>query len=124
MLRQSSPHSIPRVCRSMRAIALLPTEREKELIARSEALYYKHLTIVRSEDGIREVLAFIDSASREAVCDQLKNRLTVGRLLAVAQLNRRESRGTHYREDFPNTSAALANRTVLYRGSGGAVSIC
>jgi L-aspartate oxidase len=37
----------------------------------------------------------------------------VGRLLAAAALRRRESRGAHYRSDFPAADAAAAQRTLV-----------
>lgn len=100
----------------------LPTQREKDLIAQSEALFYKHLTVVRREEGLKETIAFIDRAMGEATCDQLKNRLTVGRLLATAQLMRTESRGTHYREDYPAANPALCKRITLYRETDGTMA--
>ena len=101
----------------------LPTEREKELIVQSEDLFYRHLTIVRSQEGLRNTLAFIEAAAGEAKCDLLKNRLTVGRLLATAQMMRTESRGTHYREDYPATSPDLCRRITLYKNTDGTVAI-
>ncbi len=101
---------------------LMPTDREKALIVRSEELFYKHLTIVRREEGLRETLAFIGEAQREAVCDQLKNRLTVGRLLATAQLMRTESRGTHYREDFPKADPCFLKRIRLSKKADGTMA--
>ncbi len=101
---------------------LVLSEREKALIARSEEMFYRHLTIVRSAEGLQETLAFIEEAEREAVCDQLKNRLIVGRLLATAQLTRTESRGTHYREDFPAADPAWVKRIYLYKKAGGTMA--
>jgi L-aspartate oxidase len=48
-----------------------------------------------------------DIASRENA-----NLLQLGRSLAAAALAREESRGAHYREDFPNSSQAWANSQV------------
>ncbi|ERK65873.1 hypothetical protein N136_04767, partial [Leifsonia aquatica ATCC 14665] len=39
--------------------------------------------------------------------------LQVGRLVVAAALAREESRGAHFRSDFPLTSAAPARHTVL-----------
>lgn len=98
---------------------LMADDREARLIRESEELFYREMTIVRSRKGIETVLAFIADCERQAVSVQLKNRLTVGRLLARAMLIREESRGTHYREDRPATDEAWRRRIVLQKGSDG-----
>ena len=35
---------------------------------------------------------------------ELSNLLTVGKLIAESAILRKESRGAHYRDDYPNTS--------------------
>jgi fumarate reductase (CoM/CoB) subunit A len=92
---------------------------ELKTIKESERLYYKELTVVRRREGIEKVLAFIDEKEKKAVSAQLKNRLRVGRLLAKAIATREESRGTHYREDRPETIEAWRRRIVLKKGADG-----
>ena len=43
----------------------------------------------------------------------LRNLALVGRLVAAAALHRRESRGAHWRADYPTTDPALGHRPVL-----------
>ena len=47
---------------------------------------------------------------------ELRNMLTAARLMVEAALQRRESRGAHYREDFAETSAEWRRHIVLSRG--------
>ena len=46
---------------------------------------------------------------------ELRNMLVVARLIVEAALQRRESRGAHYREDFPDTSEEWRRHIVLRR---------
>jgi L-aspartate oxidase len=74
---------------------------------------YSNVGLVRSELGLREALARIaeleSAVSPEA--NDLRNLLVVGKLIADAALARRESRGSHYRTDYPQTDEAFAKRS-------------
>ena len=50
---------------------------------------------------------------------ELRNLVLLGRLMVDAALLRQESRGSHFREDFPETSAAWEKHVVLVLGAGG-----
>ena len=47
---------------------------------------------------------------------ELRNMLVVSRLIVEAALQRRESRGAHRREDFPDQSDEWRRHVVLGRG--------
>lgn len=98
---------------------LQPDNGEMAIIRESERLYYQQMTVIRSRHGIEKVLSFIGEHERSAKSTQLKNRLAVGRLIAQAILTREESRGTHYREDYPNTHEQWCKRVVLQKGTSG-----
>ncbi len=54
----------------------------------------------------------------------LKNLLTVSEAVARAGLERKESRGAHFREDFPEKSDAFAKvNMIVWRGEGGRMEI-
>jgi fumarate reductase (CoM/CoB) subunit A len=43
----------------------------------------------------------------------------LGEILATAALTREESRGTHYREDFPQSNPEWNRRVTLSQGKSG-----
>lgn len=59
----------------------------------------------------------IASPSDTIAAIELMNLLDVGNLMALAALNRAESRGSHYREDHPQPSTALEHNIVLNVGA-------
>lgn len=77
--------------------------------------------IARDAAGINRVLTSIDQGGREVIAEpgrkdyERRNLATVLRLVAKAALLREESRGGHYRTDFPNKSDR-ALHSLLRRG--------
>jgi L-aspartate oxidase len=77
---------------------------------------YANVGLVRNELGLREALARIGNLERTFpnATNELRNLLVVGRLITQAALDRRESRGSHYRSDFPTTDESLAKRSFTH----------
>jgi len=99
--------------------ALAYTEEENGVLSEAARLYYRRLTVIRDAEGLRSVLDFINAQEEKIIGMPLKNRLTVGRLLASAMDCRRESRGTHYREDYPAPQCGPPYRLLLQKGASG-----
>ncbi|MBE6250570.1 MAG: L-aspartate oxidase [Bacteroidales bacterium] len=87
-----------------------------------------HAGIVRSEESLTEGLAKIgkisdevDSAAAEAgkeyYIEASRRLLTVASLIMTPALMRKESRGGHYREDYPCSDENFAVHSVQKRGS-------
>jgi L-aspartate oxidase len=75
-------------------------------------LMYANVGLVRNDAGLRAALARIGELERTvAGPGALCNLLVVGRLITEAALARTESRGSHYRSDYPQSDAALAKRS-------------
>lgn len=74
---------------------------------------YSNVGLVRDEGGLHAALARLDDLTAEFgdSRDELRSLLVVGRLIAEAALARRESRGSHYRSDYPQTNEAFAKRS-------------
>ena len=74
---------------------------------------YSNVGLVRTGPGLSEALARIDELAGDfgETSGELRNLLIVGRLIAEAALARRESRGSHYRSDYPQADEAFAKRS-------------
>jgi L-aspartate oxidase len=74
---------------------------------------YSNVGLLRTETGLLEATARLDELTAELGDDsgELRNLLVVGKLIAEAALARRESRGSHFRSDYPQTDEAFAKRS-------------
>ncbi len=70
--------------------------------------------VVRNASGLRSALRALKTIERENPGDTvLANMVLTARLITAAALDRQESRGGHYRSDYPKTSGNRANRTFM-----------
>ena len=77
----------------------------RHLIATNAAQRIRDVTwtyagIVRNADGLKTGIKFLNEIQEES------NLLTVARIIHEGALAREESRGAHYREDFPARSSS------------------
>ena len=92
---------------------------------------WRHLLVVRSDASLRACLREIDRLRGEAShlnagdpvllagALEVENLLTVAEIMARAALLRTESRGSHYREDFPQRDDANWQQSIITRQVGG-----
>ena len=89
-----------------------------------QGLNWSNVGIVRSREGLAEaagVFAAWEASAPEGggrASRELANMVTLGRLMAESALAREESRGAHYRTDFPEASEAWVRHTVVVKGEG------
>ncbi len=70
--------------------------------------------LVRDDGGLRNLLSLIDDLTPQlSTSIEGRNLALVGRLVASAALARTESRGGHYRSDFPAPDHRMAHRTIV-----------
>ena len=69
--------------------------------------------VIRDAAGLSRALATIDALEVRARAPRFRNMLTAAKLIAAAALRRTESRGSHYRSDFPAPDPAWQRRTFL-----------
>ncbi|MBI3946269.1 MAG: L-aspartate oxidase [Armatimonadetes bacterium] len=90
-------------------------------IRRLREVMWDNVGIARDAEGLRRALAALHELEPAAAAPsldprtaELRNMLTVGRLIAEAALVREESRGGHYRTDFPTHDDARWRRHILF----------
>jgi L-aspartate oxidase len=68
--------------------------------------------VVRDDERLAEAVIALAKLERESTSLALRNMATSALLVASAAAGRRESRGAHYRADYPAENPALAQRTM------------
>jgi L-aspartate oxidase len=94
---------------------------DEELILAVRRLMWEKVGLSRDAAGlrsaVRELLRLAQAYPRAA--GEARNLLCVARLVAAAALERRESRGGHYRSDFPEPDPAWQRRLFLTAAPDG-----
>lgn len=92
----------------------LKPEKRAELIARLRSIMTMRVGVVRNARSLKLALQALDAIAAEGKEDPLiANMVLTARLVASAALKRKESRGGHFRDDYPHADPALAARTFI-----------
>jgi L-aspartate oxidase len=106
--------------------ALNPIAAFAELRREIRALAWEKLGLVRDAEGIRAAQQRFAEILREipAAPSEVRNLAIAGSLVAFAAMHREESRGAHFRTDFPTPEEAWRYRQFLEADlSGGGVTV-
>jgi L-aspartate oxidase len=103
----TAPVSLPPVLVVPRNCAM-PALAEKNL----RAMMSSHVGVIRNNDSLAEAVRNFADIERDTGNIALRNMATAALLVAASAWNRRESRGAHYRSDFPAEKPLLAHRTM------------
>ncbi|TCR61193.1 L-aspartate oxidase [Bosea sp. BK604] len=91
----------------------LPTARDRDAIARLRAVMADKAGVVRDGAGLLAGSRQLQAIAEAAESSTLVNMASAALVIVAAALARRESRGGHWRSDFPQASTALATRSKL-----------
>lgn len=105
-----APRAAPEVVLDFPAGGDVPDE---AAVARLRAAMTDGVGVVRDEAGLKCALRTIAEIEAGTTSETMRNMTATATLIAAAALMRRESRGGHYRTDFPNADPAQAHRSRL-----------
>ena len=86
---------------------------DDEAIGALRATMSRHVGVVRERAGLTEALSTIERLAERVHGPQVRNALVAAKLIAAAALTREESRGSHYRSDYPLPDPDFAVRTFM-----------
>jgi len=86
----------------------MPPMAERKL----RAMMTWHIGVIRDDDRLAEAVRSLADIERDTGNIALRNMATTALLVATSAWARRESRGAHYRVDYPTERPALAHRTM------------
>lgn len=110
--------------------------RPGEMRRRFEKILWEKVGIIRDKKGLNQFLEAAEQMQREEIPGarrstpkeimegmEIENALRVGEMIARSALLREESRGAHYREDFPETDDARWKGNIFLKGGNGKMSL-
>ncbi|PLX17418.1 MAG: L-aspartate oxidase [Candidatus Muiribacterium halophilum] len=96
------------------------SKNSKEIIDDLRHLNQENMGVIRNKKGLKRILEFCERYREEKEISlvnrdniELRNMLCLSRLIASCALYREESRGVHYREDFPQEDESFFGHIVV-----------
>jgi L-aspartate oxidase len=92
------------------------------LVARLRKTMNDQVGVVRDETGLSQALETLVAIDRAASLPATRNMAATALMIAAAAWSRRESRGGHYRSDYPTTDPRLAHRSAITLAEARAIA--
>lgn len=108
-------HALPRLLVWPERIGVedAPASADEDIVRGLRQLMSTKVGVVRDGQGLRQALVEIGELEKRTRGAPILNMLIAAKLVTAAALQREESRGGHYRSDFPETVAAWQHRTFI-----------
>ncbi len=91
-----------------------PAQEDNVILQEIRSLMSKYVGVIRNKTGLLCVLVKLDAFQQQATQPaQINNILLAARIIVIAALERHESRGGHFRDDFPQEDPQLAQRSFF-----------
>ncbi len=124
MLTESAPELAPRLIDWHNPQADRSTLDLADIRNSLRAIMWRNVSIVRNEQSLVDTLETIGKWGRYVMDKEfydpagweMQNMLNAAFLTSISALGRTETRGVHYREDFPETDPAWQRHQLLRRG--------
>ncbi|MES0809545.1 L-aspartate oxidase [Roseibium sp. SCPC15] len=92
----------------------LPSQRnveERDAITVLRNTLARNVGVVRDAETLKIALADIAKSERICVRQSIRNMMVAGKIITASALKRQESRGGHFRSDFPEANPDMAKRS-------------
>ncbi|WP_417430447.1 L-aspartate oxidase [Kiloniella sp.] len=89
--------------------------KDQNVIGELQTLNYRYIGLCRDETGLKILLKELDRIELDNPypSTRLRNIMTTSHLIATAALERKESRGGHYRLDYPNSDPRYQRHSIV-----------
>jgi L-aspartate oxidase len=119
----------PKIASELTQAPILPVPVAGEVYGEIREMMWDDVGIIRSEHSLNNALKNLARLSQEiSECDhpcrwefERANMVLVADIIVRAAISRKESRGAHYRTDFPEPSRGRLYHNLLYQDSAGNV---
>jgi succinate dehydrogenase/fumarate reductase flavoprotein subunit len=105
--------------------------RTSEILAKIKDVMWQDVGIIRDAEKLQRAQRAIASLKQEAnslyaqniqelqACLEIRDMLKVAEVIILAALERKESRGAHYRSDYPQMDPTWEKNILVYKGDDG-----
>ncbi|MCR5691066.1 MAG: FAD-binding protein [Eubacterium sp.] len=88
----------------------------EDLVKRIGEILFSALGIVRCQEELEEALGQLEALRTQAVGQGDFDRIGLAEAMVESALLRRESRGAHYRQDYPDLAEDMKRQTLVFGG--------